>query len=1109
MKDIKDLFTSEGLLEKKAGVWVNKAGIFNFSPADGPDMLRHFADLTSRLGMEIAGLKEPLIGTSRENAVTMEIVPDLADGPVVEICCGGLLIKGTDHAQLAEAVRGIVTGSAGQEREPGEYDTYKNVAPRLDLNEDVRVLWSDDWALDPEAALVFFTRTAMDGFRAAYPYAVDEDGAEGVRYLRKCPEDPEKAGGRIEFTDSGDIAVRCSYPAEFRRLASGYAGALQSIKDIKGDYWLEDLENIASGKNDLGQMASVGTDAAGAELITFENSRAEVAREKWSVISGVGLKRHNDPKEIRRWEYEEEWEGETFLKALKDALKSVRPGSKVDVEGLLSEDLDVRRELQGKACDLILEAGAVPGDVRIYRSFKSGISWIEEKVMPELKALGGLPDKLEIEFRYFMNERGDDGFEEESIPNYGVYVDNPDKWFDIPTRWLQELHPVDELIEKELGIPKEAVEFRRYDGEDFTYRLRAFREGSEVWSGEFTTAYVKKHYMEKYPLVGWTHVSTGRLSVAADGEKICETRIATDMEKMWDHLENEILPGLEEYILSKYPKEDLPAMQPLFGRLDIALRMSEMDLDIGIRNERISMLESMQEDIYFFLLDWFKTFGERECGAPLDNVGLIFPKPENGKGLPSVMSVVLSEEIADAAALIKDGTTIPVRRTPCRAKLSGLAFKGDGSPIIDIRMEPEDPEDAKEIRDRLTALAGFIDTGIAVYPASRDLDVRVSMDGWALTARIPEYRRKEPDLTEEERQDILRHRVVDYPTYMRLLDYYAAIPGLRVIPIGTTYKGLKLYAIELVRKPEGISWSRYKLMNSRITALFNARHHGNESTSLNSGFMLIDCILQDPELDALMNGLNIITIPWENVDGGVMHCEIYEKHPNWLAHIARYNSCGFEIRKDYDNLDTKYGECRVVREIWEKWLPDIVTDNHGFEGHEMCQPFSGYISPWYKSFWIPRALYYGYIWYNPNIAHLESFGTDVRERVTRAITSDPDIHAWNDICRDRFDKYARNWFPELFASPKHNDVVFYWMDTSVHPRNANFAIAHPEITVIDWTTEVADETVTGEDFYLNAKAHLISDLALLDVIKETPTKVDCRPDGDGLIKIRHKPLYTE
>ena len=63
--------------------------------------------------------------------------------------------------------------------------------------------------------------------------------------------------------------------------------------------------------------------------------------------------------------------------------------------------------------------------------------------------------------------------------------------------------------------------------------------------------------------------------------------------------------------------------------------------------------------------------------------------------------------------------------------------------------------------------------------------------------------------------------------------------------------------------------------------------------------------------------------------------------------------------------------------------------------------------------------------------------------------------------------------------------------------------------MIDWTTEVADETVTGEDFWLNAKAHLISDLALLDVIKETTVKVDCLPGGEGLIKIRHKPLYTE
>ena len=133
-----------------------------------------------------------------------------------------------------------------------------------------------------------------------------------------------------------------------------------------------------------------------------------------------------------------------------------------------------------------------------------------------------------------------------------------------------------------------------------------------------------------------------------------------------------------------------------------------------------------------------------------------------------------------------------------------------------------------------------------------------------------------------------------------------------------------------------------------------------------------------------------------------------------------------------------------------------------------------HISPWYKSFWIPRALYYGYIWYDSNFPHLETFGAAVRDTVAEAINRDEEIYQLNKVCAERFFKYAQKWFPTLFTSTKFNDVIFYWMDNAVHKRPNNFAVSNPEITVIDWTTEVADETVTGEDFYMNVRAHLIS-----------------------------------
>ena len=66
--------------------------------------------------------------------------------------------------------------------------------------------------------------------------------------------------------------------------------------------------------------------------------------------------------------------------------------------------------------------------------------------MPALKESGWSERvaAVEIRFPYLLNERGDDTFEDESTPNYGRHRDDPLKFFDIPTRWLQELFPVDE-----------------------------------------------------------------------------------------------------------------------------------------------------------------------------------------------------------------------------------------------------------------------------------------------------------------------------------------------------------------------------------------------------------------------------------------------------------------------------------------------------------------------------------------------------------------------------------------------------------------------------------------------------------------------------------------
>ena len=146
-------------------------------------------------------------------------------------------------------------------------------------------------------------------------------------------------------------------------------------------------------------------------------------------------------------------------------------------------------------------------------------------------------------------------------------------------------------------------------------------------------------------------------------------------------------------------------------------------------------------------------------------------------------------------------------------------------------------------------------------------------------------------------------------------------------------------------------------------------------------------------------------------------------------------------------------------------------------------------------------------------------GNLIRERVSEAINADEDIYELNKEFAERFEKYAQKWFPDLFKIDKFNEVVFYWTDTDKHPRPANYGVSNPEITAVDWTTEVADETAVGEYMELNARAHHISDVAFIKLLMEyepitdiahvaTNEASDDEHCSGKYIKYRRHPLFS-
>ncbi|MCD2491158.1 M14 family metallopeptidase [Lacrimispora sp. NSJ-141] len=1177
MKCLCELYTEQGLLEKSSGLLINRPGIFclenreqerlfvNLAARIGVEcsgMKRPVCKSEPELAVRLSRNQELGAGNGRIllscggvlaeagsqrdlESLTEYLVcrfPEAPGGNVrrlrehlaeafsAEICVeevrihfpegritGVVYREDGSRKELDEEWLEKLAADFGDSKEEDSCKSYDALKPGLSQNLNKRIHMEKAHILDADSLLSLALSISLRNFETVYPLAAAEstDDAEGIEYLRFQEEDT----ARILF--QGNDTVFAGSKETLPELLSSW---MERSEELRDQNWLEDLSALAGGRKEVGQAAAflTGKEKAEkqAELVTREYTAGimdETSFERYlTERTGVpvDVKKCQTGREVKRWNFTPVWEGKEFWeKFSQKALPFFSKGDVVEISGRLSEDADVRRRMEKRLCDAVEAAGARADHVSVCRSFKSGSCWIEESVLPRLKMLGDIK-RIEIDFSYFVNELGEEEFEDESAPNYGEHQDKPHKWFDIPTRWLQELFPVDEVLADGLSISTDAVAFRRADDLGHTYRIRAYgAEDAEVFSDTFDVKYVEKYYMNRYPVIGKTHVTTGWIIVKKNGRILLDEQVETDTERIWTAMEDTVLPDLEKLLTDKYTVDGLVGAQPLFNRLQLNISMSEVDYDTGIREERVSTTENMQEDMYFYLLDWFKTFGERECGRGLDNVGLIIPEIKNVKEEDSRFEVILYEDYAEEPYGSFDGKICPIEQEKVKAEPVSLHFEGDTAVLLmEIRTEGEEIQNscASSALSRLRVAGELLEKGILNYCPDTPWRLIYKGCGEEAVLDILPAGEKASVLKEEEKDRILREDVIDYAGYKELLTYYSRYPELKIRPVETTYQGRKIFYIEYIKKDAGILYARNKLMTNRLMILFNGRHHGNEASSVNSAFLLLDRLLKDESLRDQMDTVNVLTLPWENIDGGELHCTVQKENPKWLCHPARYNSAGFEFRKDYNNPDTIYGESRAVVKLWRKWLFDVVTDNHGFEGHELVQPFSGYISPWYKGFWIPKALYYGYIWFDESNPYTISFGNRVRSKVADYINEDQEIWERNKVCQERFYKYAEKWFPTMFRTETYKDVIFYWIETNKQKRANNFNLSNPEITTLDWTTEVADETVTGDDMWLNARAHLLSDLALFEVLKETDLISECRvSERHGhytYTKFRRRPL---
>ena len=148
-----------------------------------------------------------------------------------------------------------------------------------------------------------------------------------------------------------------------------------------------------------------------------------------------------------------------------------------------------------------------------------------------------------------------------AIPNYNNVGGNPDHWYDMPIRFLQELYPVEDTIVATTGIEGDDVVFRAYEGDqDITYLVRVTdTDGNEILTDTYKVAYSERPYIDQYKDMGKVHPMTGYLRVRVNGAETLDERVESDVEKVWDIIQGDVLTELRAYVDEHTEGKDLIA----------------------------------------------------------------------------------------------------------------------------------------------------------------------------------------------------------------------------------------------------------------------------------------------------------------------------------------------------------------------------------------------------------------------------------------------------------------------------------------------------------------------------------------------------------------------
>ncbi len=938
---------------------------------------------------------------------------------------------------------------------------------------------------------------------------------------------PDDTGNLIVLREDDRCEVRLEENGEYQRvIISGNDESLVPFisricmtfpKLGAFDTWSDRLQEIGEGMrmNTLdGQLAylrAYANDSAD-EITAYVDPDIDGRRgEIEAAFPKVEFVNYKTEQLVYEKDYAFPWEVDEMKDLLKEVfIPNINEYKKFKLQVAVSEDKEVRSAIQEELKETL------PGnvDIEVLCSYKQGYSWLDEVVIPNLEDRakeGCAASRVTIAFRPFLKPGQTDWLDEDgATPSYNNISgkDNADRWYDLPIRYLQELYPIEDQFVKRLGLHPDNVEFVEYKGdEDVTYEVTATSDsGYVLYEDTYRAECAERPFLDAYPEMGMVHPSTGYIKLYDETGLLQQERVVTDVEKIWDTYQSEILPDIRSYVDEKTGGVDLVNQQPFFNKMEINVETSEPNERLDSREDIFSTLDGLHEDMYFVGTDYFKNYGMEKVGQITDAPGLILPKIRKVSGKGASIHVAVYSQQADHPSICAGNQRIEAEADyeDINVWVKSLAME-EGKLTAHVAIEG--------VSDALPeAYAELIQLKVLSISTEFSGVDRVVLESAGNLYRADVYRPEMPEKTGSiEEIDISENELIGYEKYVEIIQKLKTVPGIDVYRTAKSYKGREIYVVELKPDREGYV-SRTKRITNYPTEMITSRHHANEVSSTNSAFMLIRELLTNDKYKDLTEKMNFVISPMENVDGSAIHYELQKDNPNWKLHVARFNSLGKEFYYDHFTKHTIHTEAMSLRRLFMRMLPDVIVDNHGVPSHEWEQQFSGYTSPSYKGFWLPRSLLYGYFYtidgdeYKSNV----SLCHKMEDVIADAFLDDEEITRENLMWARQFEKYAHNWMPRLFPANYYKNMITYWIPHIYDPEHRYPSVRYPWILSVDYVSEVADETAQGEYLHSCARAHLMHDLAIIDMLMNCRATYETSCDvGSGKVEhTRKRPVIV-